>query len=178
MLAAFNDRLKNEYEAVLEEIKAFVKRSLDVETNGKWLVRAILEMIEADAGIKENVKFHIMPGNIPVYKSDLRVFLSDSPSHSGKASQKNLPERFLFLWRAAPPSAFPVNPEGQQCQPQRLFPFLSAATLFCLAPTIPDSLDLLLILHFSAIRYSITCVQIHSSPNKWNQFVFYSLFVF
>lgn len=72
VLAAFNDRLKNEYEAVLEEIKAFVTRSLDVETNGKWLVRAILEMIEADAGIKENVKFHIMPGNIPVYKSDLR----------------------------------------------------------------------------------------------------------
>ena len=36
VLAAFNDRLKNEYEAVLEEIKAFVTRSLDVETNGKW----------------------------------------------------------------------------------------------------------------------------------------------
>lgn len=72
VLAAFNDRLKNEYEAVLEEIKAFVTRSLDVETNGKWLVRAILEMIEADAEIKENAKFNIMPGNIPVYKSDLR----------------------------------------------------------------------------------------------------------
>ncbi len=72
VLSSFNERIKKDYEAVLEEIESFVLKSLDVETNGKWLVSAILEMIEADNQIRDNAKFFIMPNNYPVYKSDLK----------------------------------------------------------------------------------------------------------
>lgn len=71
-LDAFNDRLKNEYDSALEEVKGFVSASMDIDTNGKWFVRAVLEMIEADNQIKDNAKFFIMPGHLPVYKSDLK----------------------------------------------------------------------------------------------------------
>ena len=71
VLSEFNDRIKDDYDAVVEEMKKFVSESLDTETNGKWLVRAILELIEKDDAIRDNAKFFIMPGNLPVYKEDL-----------------------------------------------------------------------------------------------------------
>lgn len=72
VLSEFNDRIKDDYDAVVEEMKKFVSKSLDTETNGKWLVRAILEMIEKDDAIRDNAKFFIIPGNLPVYKEDLK----------------------------------------------------------------------------------------------------------
>lgn len=71
-LSEFNDRIKDDYDAVLGEMKKFVSESLDTETNGKWLVRATLELIEKDDDIRDNAKFFIMPGNAPVYKSELK----------------------------------------------------------------------------------------------------------
>lgn len=72
VLSEFNDRIKDDFDAVVGEMKKFVSESLDTETNGKWLVRAILEMIEKDDAIRDNAKFFIMPGNLPVYKEDLK----------------------------------------------------------------------------------------------------------
>jgi len=68
---AFNDRLKDDYQSVIAEIKGFSDRYLDLETNGKWLIRAILELIESDESIKENTKFLVIPGNVLAYRDDL-----------------------------------------------------------------------------------------------------------
>lgn len=69
---AFDGRIKEDYAAVLKEIKDYSDKYLDVETNGKWLVRAILELIEVDQGIKENTKFVVIPGGIPAYRDELK----------------------------------------------------------------------------------------------------------
>ena len=68
---AFNDRLKESYSSVRNEMVGFADKYLDLETNGKWLVRAILELVGEDASIKDTAKFHIKPGHIPAYKSEM-----------------------------------------------------------------------------------------------------------
>lgn len=69
---AFDGRMKEDYAAVLKEIKDYSDKYLDVETNGKWLVRSLLELIEADRDIKENTKFVVIPGGIPAYRDELK----------------------------------------------------------------------------------------------------------
>lgn len=70
-VSAFNDRIKESYSSVRTEIVDYANKYLDVETNGKWLVRAILELIEGDITIKDNTKFYINPGHRPVYKQEM-----------------------------------------------------------------------------------------------------------
>ena len=69
---AFDGRMKDDYASVLKEIKNYADKYLDLETNGKWLVRSLLELIEADQGIKENAKFVVIPGGIPAYRNELK----------------------------------------------------------------------------------------------------------
>lgn len=67
---AFESRLREDYDGVLEEMKALADQYLDLETNGRWLVRALLELIEGDADISDTAKFFIIPGSVLVYKKE------------------------------------------------------------------------------------------------------------
>ena len=69
---AFETRIRNDYDAVVQEVKDFSDKYLDLETNGRWLVRAILELIEADDRIGEEERFFIGLGNVPVCKRSIR----------------------------------------------------------------------------------------------------------
>lgn len=69
---AFRERMKTSYDKSIEEIKAFCDKYLDLDTHGKWLVRALLELIERDQNIHDNAKFVVLPEMILVYKPDLK----------------------------------------------------------------------------------------------------------
>ena len=38
--------------------------------NGKWLVRALMELVEKDSLIQDNAKFMAIPGGLPAYKQE------------------------------------------------------------------------------------------------------------
>ena len=45
---AFTERMKNDYASLLQEMKNYADKYLDLETHGKWLVKALLQLIEMD----------------------------------------------------------------------------------------------------------------------------------
>lgn len=69
---AFNGRIKENYDSVVAEIKGYADKYLDVETNGKWLVRALMELVDSDSDIKDNAKFVVIPGATPIYRGDIK----------------------------------------------------------------------------------------------------------
>lgn len=69
---SFNSRIKDNYDGVVQEMKAYADKYLDVETNGRWLVKAIMELIESDTDIKEYAKFIVIPGATPIYRDDVK----------------------------------------------------------------------------------------------------------
>lgn len=69
---AFNDRLKDDYNSVVDEMVKYSDKYLDLQTNGKWIVRSLLQLIYEDDDIKENTKFLVIPGNVLAYRDDLR----------------------------------------------------------------------------------------------------------
>ena len=73
VLHGFDERLKKDYDSIIGEMKAFADKYLDYENKGTWLVRAILELIEADNTISDNARFYIKPGFNPAYKSELKT---------------------------------------------------------------------------------------------------------
>ena len=48
MARVFRERICGSYDAVEKEMRSYADRYLDLETNGKWLVRALLELLEND----------------------------------------------------------------------------------------------------------------------------------
>ena len=38
--------------------------------NGKWLVQALMELVEKDNLIQDNAKFMAIPGGLPAYKQE------------------------------------------------------------------------------------------------------------
>lgn len=69
---AFNERLRDNYTSVVNEMVVYANKYLDLETNGKWIVRALLQLIYKDEDIKENTKFHVVPGNVLAYRDELK----------------------------------------------------------------------------------------------------------
>lgn len=68
---AFTERMKNDYASVLQEMKNYADKYLDLETHGKWLVKALLQLIKMDEDIKDTAKFLVVPGGYPAYPSDV-----------------------------------------------------------------------------------------------------------
>lgn len=68
---AFTERMKNDYASVLQEMKNYADKYLDLETHGKWLVKALLQLIEMDEDIKDTAKLLVVPGGYPAYPSDI-----------------------------------------------------------------------------------------------------------
>lgn len=66
----FNRRMREDYASVVGEVKNYADQYLDLEVNGKWLVRALMELVEKDNLIQDNAKFMAIPGGLPVYKQE------------------------------------------------------------------------------------------------------------
>lgn len=71
MAGAFRERICGSYDAVEKEMRSYADRYLDLEINGKWLVRALLELLENDDGIPDDTKLFILPGGKCLQKRDL-----------------------------------------------------------------------------------------------------------
>lgn len=66
----FNGRIREDYASVVGEVKNYADQYLDLEVNGKWLVRALMELVEKDSLIQDNAKFMAIPGGLPAYKQE------------------------------------------------------------------------------------------------------------
>lgn len=66
----FNGRMREDYASVVGEVKNYADQYLDLEVNGKWLVRALMELVEKDSLIQDNAKFMAIPGELPAYKQE------------------------------------------------------------------------------------------------------------
>ncbi len=66
----FNGRMREDYASVVGEVKNYADQYLDLEVNGKWLVRALMELVEKDSLIQDNAKFMAIPGRLPAYKQE------------------------------------------------------------------------------------------------------------
>ena len=66
----FNERMREDYDSVVGEVKNYADHYLDLKMNGKWLVRALMELVEKDSLIQNNAKFMAIPGGRPAYKQD------------------------------------------------------------------------------------------------------------
>ncbi len=67
----YNAEVINNYSDKLSEFSAFLDTSIDIETNGRWLVAALLDLIEADDSIPDNAEFFILPNGESVNKDML-----------------------------------------------------------------------------------------------------------
>lgn len=66
----FNGRMREDYAFVVGEVKNYADQYLDLEVNGKWLVRALMELVEKDSLIQDNAKFMAIPGGLPACKQE------------------------------------------------------------------------------------------------------------
>lgn len=66
----FNGRMREDYASVVGEVKNYADQYLDLEVNGKWLVRALMELVEKDSLIQDNAKFMAIPGELSAYKQE------------------------------------------------------------------------------------------------------------
>ena len=66
----FNGRMREDYASVVGEVKNYADQYLDLEVNGKWLVRALMELVEKGSLIQDNAKFMVIPGGLPAYKQE------------------------------------------------------------------------------------------------------------
>lgn len=66
----FNGRMRDDYASVVGEVKNYADHYLDLEVNGKWLVRSLMELVEKDSLIQDNAKFMAIPGGLPAYKQE------------------------------------------------------------------------------------------------------------
>lgn len=66
----FNGRIREDYASVVGEVKNYAEQYLDLEVNGKWLVRALMELVEKDSLIQDNAKFMAILGGLPAYKQE------------------------------------------------------------------------------------------------------------
>lgn len=66
----FNGRMRENYASVVGKVKNYADQYLDLEVNGKWLVRALMELVEKDNLIQDNAKFMAIPGGLPAYKQE------------------------------------------------------------------------------------------------------------
>ncbi|MHB1654734.1 MAG: hypothetical protein ACYCVD_20190 [Desulfitobacteriaceae bacterium] len=74
-VAAFDNRVKTQYLAALRAMDDFIKHFLEVGTSTAkevWLVKALLNLIDADGGIKDSQEFYIVENGQGITKAALR----------------------------------------------------------------------------------------------------------
>ncbi|MDE7251593.1 MAG: NACHT domain-containing protein [Acetatifactor sp.] len=67
----FEDRIRNDYPGVLSGMIDFSKNYLEPSGKKKWLIAALLELIEEDTSIDKNELFYVNPGHTPLHKHEL-----------------------------------------------------------------------------------------------------------
>ena len=68
---SFEERIRNNYQSVLLEMIEFSTKYLGQSGKSKWLIAALLELIEKDTYIDKNVSFYVNPGHTALYKCEL-----------------------------------------------------------------------------------------------------------
>jgi hypothetical protein len=76
VISGFDSVVRNEYNTALSRTKAFTSRMLGSEQQRKWLVTALLDLIDQDSSIDDTQLFYIQSNGLPLKKADLRL-LSD-----------------------------------------------------------------------------------------------------
>ena len=67
----FEDRIRNNYPSVLLDMIEFSIKYLEPSGKAKWLIAALLELIEEDTYIDGNVSFYVNPGHTALHKYEL-----------------------------------------------------------------------------------------------------------
>lgn len=68
----FDNQVKNNYVNRLRAMEALVAAQIDVEGQGVWLVKALLELIDKDGYILDNSLFYVCPDGRPLMKKELQ----------------------------------------------------------------------------------------------------------
>ena len=69
-VSSYDDLVKTQYTRAIEKMQRYVQLHLDPNYS-KWLVKAILYIIEKDAGISDSDQFFISPDGMPKTKVDI-----------------------------------------------------------------------------------------------------------
>jgi len=72
--ASFDSRIKSEYSSCLEQMMTFTNKYLDLRTSTKkdeYLVKAILELLDADEGITDDTRFYANKDGTTITKAEL-----------------------------------------------------------------------------------------------------------
>ena len=67
----FEDRILNDYPGVLSGMIEFSAKYLEPSGKEKWLIAALLELIEEDTFIDENELFYVKPGHVSLPKHEI-----------------------------------------------------------------------------------------------------------
>ena len=68
---AFDEAVTTHYNAPLSRMSAYVDSYIDKGTKGKWLVKALLELIRDDQSISDDQPFYVTPDGNPTAKANL-----------------------------------------------------------------------------------------------------------
>ena len=68
--SSYDDLVKSQYSKAIEKMQAFIQAHLDLGLC-KWLVEAILYVIEKDSGIKDTDQFFLSPDGVPRSKTEI-----------------------------------------------------------------------------------------------------------
>lgn len=70
---SFEEAIRKDFKKVFDKFKVFIDAYIDFDKYGKWLVRALLELIEQDDLISDNEKLYVKQGFNPAYKYELKT---------------------------------------------------------------------------------------------------------
>lgn len=70
LIATFNNEVLTEYATARGRMQKFIDGYVDVKHSGKWLVKAIIELIDADKTIEKDDKFFITGDGKPITRSE------------------------------------------------------------------------------------------------------------
>lgn len=89
LIAAFDNRVKTEYAALLEKMKTFIYTFLDYEDEARmtWLTKALIQTIDDDNSIPGDTRLYAFESGEPVTKENLL-----------KETEYNLPALLLGIW--------------------------------------------------------------------------------
>jgi len=86
-IKSFDERVRTDYNAPLAQMMQLLNQFIDVDNQGGWLVKAILELVGEDATIPDSASFLAMPDGSALTKAGLRI-----------ASDICLPSLLLGIW--------------------------------------------------------------------------------
>lgn len=70
-ISMFDSQIKSEFQVLLGRMITFVDKVIDIDNKGKWLVKALLDVIAMDNSIVATASFYICRDGKPVQKREL-----------------------------------------------------------------------------------------------------------